>query len=191
MWADNWRIRWFLSSQSLGFLTQAWREWVHQTNGGWVSCWPSSGRSSELNKIFRIVESPQKVMAWDAYLFHGRIWSILLRILLHRDDYQFITPLLSIYTFITSFAASMLLKLSIEGSRGHWERRNWSFWVLPAVSFLASAPSALLLEVVSSICAPCMCSLLTDPEPQSQPGDHLTDLSGMDFMCTRPPLACQ
>lgn len=48
-------------------LTQAWRSWVHQTNGGWVSCWPSSGRSWELNKIFRIVESPPEIMAWDAY----------------------------------------------------------------------------------------------------------------------------
>lgn len=126
-------------------------------------------------------------MAREAYLFRGRSLLILLRILLHRDNYQFITPLLSIYTFITSSAASMVLKLSVEGARGHCRRKELVFLGPWSSLFLASAPSSLLLEAVSSIRAPSMCSALTGSEPQPQPGDHLTGLPGGDFMCTRPP----
>ena len=61
-------------------------------------------------------------------------------------------------------------------SKGHWRDiaggRSWPFGFLCAVSYLSSASSALLLEVVCSIPALCLLSL---PSDLYQPGDHLTD----------------
>lgn len=135
----------------------------------------SSGGRREVNKVFTVVESPSEIIAWDAYLFHDRIYLVLRRILMHCDNYQCLTSQLPIYAFITFFCSKHDAKLV---SRGRWKDivrgKSLSFWFSGAVSCLASIP-VLLLEALCPIYAPCTCRLPTNSQPQSPPGDHLTD----------------